>query len=241
MLVIPAIDLKNGCCVRLYQGRRDQETVFSGDPVGTARKWVDQGARRLHVVDLDGAFEGESANLRSLEAIAAKVPVPIQFGGGVRDRDSLRRAFDAGASFVILGTVLHKDPEFSLAALRDFAGKILLGIDAREGRVSVSGWEEGTKVEAVDLARRYESEDPAALIFTDISRDGVMAGPNLEATQALARSLSTPVIASGGISSIADVCAMLPLEADGVEGVIVGRALYVGKLDLARALEVAEC
>ncbi len=241
MLIIPAIDLKNGQCVRLYQGRKDKETVFSGDPVGTARKWVDQGAKRLHVVDLDGAFEGESANLLILEAIAGKVSVPIQFGGGIRNPDALRRTFDAGASFVILGTVLHKDPEFSLSALRERAGKVILGIDAREGKVAVSAWEEGTIVDAADLARRYEPEGPAAVVFTDISKDGAMAGPNIEATRALAQGLSTPVIASGGVSSIADVSALLPLEADGVEGVIVGRALYEGKLDLAVAVELAGC
>ncbi|MFQ5691778.1 MAG: 1-(5-phosphoribosyl)-5-[(5-phosphoribosylamino)methylideneamino]imidazole-4-carboxamide isomerase [Nitrospinota bacterium] len=241
MLIIPAIDLRGGRCVRLYQGRRDRETVFSGDPVGTARRWVDQGAGRLHVVDLDGAFEGESANLRILEAIAGSVPVPVQFGGGVRDREALRRAFDAGAAFVILGTVLHRDPAFSRAALRDRAGRIILGIDAREGRVAVSGWEEGTEVEAADLARRYEPQGPAAVVFTDISRDGALGGPNVEATRALARAVSTPVIASGGVSSLEDIASLLPLEADGVRGVIAGRALYEGKLDLARAVELAGC
>lgn len=241
MLVIPAIDLKGGRCVRLYQGRRDKETVFSGDPVGTAERWADQGAERLHVVDLDGAFAGESANLRVLEAIAGKVNVPIQFGGGVRDREGLRRAFEAGASFVILGTVLHKDPRFSVSTLRDFPRKILLGIDARGGEVAVSGWEEGTKMEAAELARQYEPEGPAAVVFTDISRDGAMSGPNVEATRALARGLSTPVIASGGVSSLEDIAALLPLEAAGVAGVIVGRALYEGKLDLSRAVELAGC
>jgi len=241
MLIIPAIDLKNGRCVRLYQGRRDKETVFSGDPVGTARKWVDQGARRLHVVDLDGAFEGESANLRILEGIAAAVSVPVQFGGGIRNAEALRRALGAGANFIILGTVLHRDPEFSLAALREHAGKIILGIDAREGKVAVSGWEEGTEVEAVDLARKFEAEGPVAVVFTDISKDGAMGGPNLEATRALAQNLSTPVIASGGISSMEEISSLLPLESDGVQGVIVGRALYEGKVDLARAVELAGC
>jgi phosphoribosylformimino-5-aminoimidazole carboxamide ribotide isomerase len=241
MLIIPAIDLKNGCCVRLYQGRRDKETVFSGDPVGTALKWADQGARRLHVVDLDGAFEGESANLRILEEIAVTVSIPVQFGGGIRNAEALRRALGAGASFVILGTVLHRDPEFSLAALREHAGKIILGIDAREGKVAVSGWEEGTEVEAEDLARKFEPESPAAVVFTDISKDGAMGGPNLEATRALAQNLSTPVIASGGISSMEDISSLLPLESDGVQGVIVGRAIYEGKVDLARAVELAGC
>lgn len=241
MLVIPAIDLKGGRCVRLFQGRRDRETVFSGDPVGAARRWADLGARRLHVVDLDGAFEGKGANLRVLEEIAGKVAVPVQFGGGVRDGPSLRRAFDAGAAFVILGTALHKDPGFSVTALRENPGKIILGIDARKGKVAVSGWEEETEVEAADLARRYEPEDPAAVVFTDISRDGAMIGLNLEATRALARSLSAPVIASGGVSSIEDISALLPLEADGVAGVITGRAIYEGRLDLAAALELAGC
>lgn len=241
MLIIPAIDLKGGKCVRLYQGRWDKETVFSGDPVGTAERWADQGAPRLHVVDLDGAFAGESANLRVLEAIAGKVSAPLQFGGGVRDREGLRRAFAAGASFVILGTVLHKDPELSVGALRDFPGKIILGIDAKGGRVAVSGWEEGTEVEAADLARKYEPEGPAAVVFTDISRDGAMSGPNVEATRTLARKIATPVIASGGVSSLEDIAALLPLEADGVAGVIVGRALYEGKLDLSRAVELAGC
>ena len=239
MLIIPAIDLKGGRCVRLFQGRRDRETVFSGDPVGAARRWEDLGAQRLHVVDLDGAFEGESANLRILEEIAGQASVPVQFGGGVRGEASLRRAFDAGASFVILGTALHRDPDFSVAALRENPGRIILGIDARDGKAAVSGWEEETEVEAADLAKRYEVENPAAVVFTDISRDGAMGGPNLEATRALAKRLSAPVIASGGVSSIEDVSALLPLEADGVAGVITGRAIYEGRLDLAAALELA--
>ena len=241
MLIIPAIDLKNGRCVRLYQGRRDKETVFSGDPVGMARKWIDQGAQRLHIVDLDGAFEGRGANLRVLEDIASQVPVPIQFGGGIRNEESLRRAFDAGASFLILGTLLHRDPEFSHAALKKHPGAIILGIDAREGKVAVSGWEEGTDVEAADLARIYEPENPAAVVFTDIAKDGAMAGPNVGATRSLARSLSIPVIASGGVSSLEDIVSLLPLEAEGVMGVITGRAIYEGRLDFTRALELAGC
>lgn len=241
MLIIPAIDLKNGQCVRLYQGRRDRETIFSGDPIEMAQRWADCGARRLHIVDLDGAFEGQGANLQVLEDIASQVSVPIQFGGGIRDKGSLRRAFDAGASFLILGTLLYRNPKFSHEVLKDHPGKIILGIDAREGKVAVSGWEEGTDMEVADLAKVYEPENPVAVVFTDIAKDGALTGPNVEATKALAQSLNTPVIASGGVSSLEDISALLPLEVKGVTGVITGRAIYEGCLDFVRALELAEC
>lgn len=241
MLIIPAIDLKNGRCVRLYQGRRDRETVFSGDPIGMAKRWADCGAQRLHIVDLDGAFEGQGTNLQVLEDIAAQVSVPIQFGGGIRGEESLRRAFDAGASFLILGTLLYRNPKFSHKALKDHPGQIILGIDAREGKAAVSGWEEGTDMEVVDLAKVYEPENPAAVVFTDISKDGALTGPNVEATRALAQSLTMPVIASGGVSSLEDISALLPLEMEGVKGVITGRAIYEGCLDFTRALELAGC
>lgn len=239
MLIIPAIDLKGGKCVRLYQGRREEETVFSGNPGDTARRFADEGAERLHVIDLDAAFGEKRNNLKELEAIARAVRVPVQFGGGLRDDGALRRAFNAGASFLILGTSAHRNPDFAHSAFLKYPGKVMLGIDVRGGKVAVSGWEEETEIGPEDLALRFSPDGPAALVFTDIERDGAMQGPNVEATRSLAQAVRTPVIASGGVSSLRDIAALLPLEPLGVIGVVVGRALYEGKVILSEAIEYA--
>ncbi len=239
MLIIPAIDLKGGKCVRLYQGRREEETVFSGSPRDTAKRFADEGAERLHVIDLDAAFGEKRDNLKGLEAIAGAVQLPIEFGGGLRDEASLRRVLDSGASFLILGTAAYREPEFARSAFRQYPGKIILGVDVRGGKVAVSGWEEETEMLPETLALRFAAEKPAAVIFTDIERDGAMTGPNVAATRNLARAVETPVIASGGVASLKDIKALLPLEAVGVMGVVLGRALYEGKIMLPKAIEYA--
>lgn len=236
MLIIPAVDLKGGKCVRLIQGEKDREIVYGADPVAMAMEWIGQGAKRLHLIDLDGAFEGAPRHLDILEKIADKAGVPVQFGGGVRSADSLRAVLDAGAAFVILGTSALKDPVFLEKAARENPGRILLGIDAKGGEVRVSGWVEGEGVQAAELAERFRDLPLAGIVFTDISKDGMLEGFNPEATEALARAVDVPVFAAGGFSRMEDVDRLLPLAEAGVAGAVVGRALYEGTFDLKAAL-----
>ena len=234
MLLIPAIDLKDGRCVRLQQGDMNVSTTFGEDPAAMARRWVDAGARRLHLVDLNGAFAGKPVNGAAVEAILSAISVPAQLGGGIRDMATIEAWLDRGLSRVILGTVAVENPALVREAAMAFPGKIAVGIDARKGRVATRGWAEETDVMATDLAQQFQDAGVAAIIYTDIDRDGAMQGPNIAATEALARAVDIPVIASGGVSSMADLVA---LRATGViAGAISGRALYDGAIDLAQAL-----
>ena len=240
MEIIPAIDLKGGKCVRLLQGDMERDTVFSDDPVAMAKKWEDAGAPRLHVVDLDGAFKGEPANRRIIEQIVDALHIPVQVGGGIRDLETVGSYVEAGVDRVILGTIAQRDPKLVVRACELFHERIVVGIDAKDGMVAVEGWAEVTSKSAMDLAAEYEDYGVAAIIYTDISRDGMMQGVNIEATRELALSVDIPIIASGGVSSIDDIKSLLPTEKDGVEGVITGRAIYSGSLDLKEAVELAK-
>jgi phosphoribosylformimino-5-aminoimidazole carboxamide ribotide isomerase len=236
MILFPAIDLKNGQCVRLRQGEMAEAKVFNTDPAAQARAFEQQGFEWLHVVDLNGAFAGRPVNADAVEAILAAMHIPVQLGGGIRDVDTVVTWLDKGIDRVILGTAAVRDPSFVREAARDFPGCIAVGIDARDGKVAVEGWAETSEITALDLARRFEDAGVAAIIYTDIARDGVLAGLNLEATAALARVISIPVIASGGLTSIEDVRALLRPDYARLEGAIAGRALYDGRLDPAEAL-----
>lgn len=234
MLLIPAIDLKDGRCVRLRQGRMDDETVFSDDPVEMAARWVEAGARRLHLVDLNGAFAGEPVNGEAIRAIAAAHPeLPIQVGGGIRDERTIAAYLDAGVDFCIIGTQAVREPSFVARACRAFPEHLMVGLDAREGQVAINGWAEITEHRVEDLARRFEDDGVSAIVYTDIGRDGMLGGPNIEATRALAESIRIPVIASGGISELDDLSALAAIAASGVSGAITGRAIYEGTLDFA--------
>ncbi len=235
MILYPAIDLKDGQAVRLLQGEMDQATVFNDDPAAQARAFVDAGCDWLHLVDLNGAFAGKPVNADAVDAILAACPVPAQLGGGIRDMKTIEAWIDKGLARVILGTVAVENPDLVREAARTFPGKVAVGIDARDGKVATKGWAEETDVDATDLARQFEDAGVAAIIYTDINRDGAMQGPNVEATAALARAVSIPVIASGGVSSIADLIALRDCGAD-LNGAISGRALYDGAIDLAEAL-----
>ena len=239
MLVIPAIDLKGGRCVRLRQGRMDQATVYGVDPAAMARRWAGLGAPRIHVVDLDGAFAGRPENREAIRAIRRAVDVPVQVGGGVRDEATAERLFADGVDYVIVGTAAVEDPGLVRRLADRFPGRVLVGIDARGGRVAVRGWAEVTDVAAEDLARRLRDAGAAGFVFTDIERDGMQTGVNLEATASFARAAGVPVIASGGVAAVEDIRRLKPLEPLGVIGVITGRALYEGTLDLSEALAVA--
>ncbi|MFD1913475.1 1-(5-phosphoribosyl)-5-[(5-phosphoribosylamino)methylideneamino]imidazole-4-carboxamide isomerase [Halodurantibacterium flavum] len=234
MILYPAIDLKDGQCVRLYKGEMEQATVFSDNPAAQALSFEDAGCEWLHLVDLNGAFAGEPVNAAAVEAILAAVRVPAQLGGGIRDMGTIERWLDKGLARVILGTVAVENPELVREAARAFPGRIAVGIDARNGRVATRGWAEETNVIVTDLARQFEDAGVAAIIYTDINRDGAMQGPNIEATEALARAVSIPVIASGGVSSMADLLALR--DTGVISGAISGRALYDGAIDLAAAL-----
>jgi phosphoribosylformimino-5-aminoimidazole carboxamide ribotide isomerase len=238
MLVIPAIDLKDGCCVRLLQGRKEDATVYSDDPVATAIRWQSAGAKLLHIVDLDGAFTGEQKNFDAIKAIRKAVDMDIEVGGGIRDIERIKLIMGLGVNRAILGTVLAKDPGLLEAASGLFPGRIIAGIDARDGKVAVKGWTEVTSFPAVDFARKMELLGAAGIIYTDISRDGMLSGPNIEATKRIADSVKIPVIASGGISAIEDIRRLL--DAKGIWGAITGKAIYSGSLDLREAIRVAE-
>jgi len=241
LLLIPAIDLKEGRCVRLRQGRMEDETVFADDPVQMAGRWVKAGARRLHLVDLNGAFAGEPVNGAAIRAIAAAYPdLPIQVGGGIRDEASIAAYLEAGVHWCIIGTQAVKAPEFVARACRSFPGHIIVGLDAKEGLVAIKGWAELTDQRVEDLARRFEDEGVTAIVYTDIGRDGMMTGPNLTATRALAEAIRIPVIASGGITNLDDVRALCTLAACGVTAAITGRALYEGSLDFAEGQRLAD-
>ncbi|MEM8788760.1 MAG: 1-(5-phosphoribosyl)-5-[(5-phosphoribosylamino)methylideneamino]imidazole-4-carboxamide isomerase [Pseudomonadota bacterium] len=235
MILYPAIDLKDGQCVRLYKGDMARATVFGDDPAAQARSFAAAGCAWLHLVDLDGAFAGAPRNAQAVEAILAAIDIPAQLGGGIRDRGTIEAWLDKGIARVILGTAAVRDPGLVRAAAAAHPGRVAVGIDARGGRVAVEGWAEATELDATDLARRFEDAGVAALIYTDIDRDGAMQGPNVAATAALARAVSIPVIASGGVSSLADLAALKATGAP-LDGAISGRALYDGKLDLPAAI-----
>jgi phosphoribosylformimino-5-aminoimidazole carboxamide ribotide isomerase len=239
MLIIPAIDIRGGKCVRLFQGDYGKETVYGEDPAAMAEKWVSQGARFLHVVDLDGAREGVPRNRTAIEAIARKSSVPVEVGGGIRDLAAVEDYFSSGIERVILGTAAYSNPDFLKAACDRWPGRIAVDIAAKLGKAAVSGWTEEIPISAADLARKCEELGAAVIIYTDIQRDGTQKGVNRRDTRKLARSLKIPIIASGGVSTLEDIQALLPLEKDGVKGVIVGRALYAGTLNLPEALRVA--
>ncbi|WP_209425453.1 1-(5-phosphoribosyl)-5-[(5-phosphoribosylamino)methylideneamino]imidazole-4-carboxamide isomerase [Pararhodobacter sp. SW119] len=234
MILYPAIDLKDGQCVRLLRGAMEKATVFSDDPAGQARRFTDAGAEWLHLVDLNGAFAGAPVNAAAVEAILAAVRVPCQLGGGIRDMATIESWLGRGLARVILGTVAVEDPDLVRQAARGFPGQVAVGIDARAGRVATRGWADQTEIDATDLARKFEDAGVAAIIYTDIDRDGAMQGPNVDATAALARAVTIPVIASGGVSSLSDLVALR--DTGVIAGAISGRALYDGKLDLGAAL-----
>ena len=236
MLLIPAIDLKDGKCVRLRQGRMEDETIFADDPMDMAQRWVDAGARRLHLVDLNGAFAGRPVNADVVHRIAEAFPdVPIQVGGGIRDEDTVQLYLDAGVQYVIIGTKAVRAPHFVNDLCLEFPGHIIVGLDARDGKVAIDGWSKLSNHDVIDLAQRFERDGVEAIVYTDISRDGMMEGVNVEATAKLAREISIPVIASGGISSLDDIKALLAVSDEGIMGAIIGRALYEGSIDLVAA------
>ncbi len=239
MTVYPAIDLREGRCVRLEQGDPDRETTFSDDPAATARLWVSEGAEWLHVVDLDGAFSGERRNARAIGDIVEATGVPVQLGGGLRSVEAIRAAAEVGVQRVIIGTAAMEQPELVAQAASEFPGRVAVGIDARDGLVATRGWTVVTDVRAADLAKRMEATGASAVIYTDIGRDGMLVGPNVAETAVLAQSLGIPVIASGGVSSLKDVEIFASLSSAGVAGLIIGRALYAGRFTLAQALEAA--
>ena len=240
MILYPAIDLKAGRCVRLVRGVMSEATVFNDDPAAQARVFAAAGCRWLHVVDLDGAFAGKPMNRASVEAILATVAIPVQLGGGIRDLATLEAWLGKGVRRVILGTAALRNPALVKEACRLFPGRVAVGIDARAGRVAVEGWAETSEITALDLALRFEDAGVAAIIFTDIERDGMMQGANIGETAALARRLKTPVIASGGVTSLDELRALKAHERDGIGGAILGRALYDGRVDLKAALEIAD-
>ncbi|MBN9372185.1 1-(5-phosphoribosyl)-5-[(5-phosphoribosylamino)methylideneamino]imidazole-4-carboxamide isomerase [Hydrogenophaga sp. YM1] len=242
MLLIPAIDLKDGHCVRLKQGDMDQSTVFSDDPAAMARNWVDKGARRVHLVDLNGAFAGKPKNEQAIRAILKEIgsEVDVQLGGGIRDLDTIERYLDAGLRYVIIGTAAVKNPGFLQDACTAFGGHIIVGLDAKDGKVATDGWSKLTGHEVVDLAKKFEDYGVESVIYTDIGRDGMLSGINIEATVKLAQSLSIPVIASGGLSKLDDIRQLCAVEDEGVEGVICGRSIYSGDLDFEAAQKLAD-
>ena len=242
MLLIPAIDLKDGHCVRLKQGDMDQSTIFGEDPAEMARSWVNKGARRLHLVDLNGAFAGKPKNELAIRKILKEVggEIDVQLGGGIRDLDTIERYLDAGLRYVIIGTAAVKNPGFLQDACTAFGGHIIVGLDARDGKVATDGWSKLTGHEVVDLAKKFEDYGVESFIYTDIGRDGMLTGINVDATVRLAQALKTPVIASGGLSNMDDIERLCAVEDEGIEGVICGRAIYSGDLDFVKAQAKAD-
>lgn len=241
MLLIPAIDLKDGKCVRLRQGRMEDSTVFSDDPLAMAARWVEAGARRLHLVDLNGAFAGQPVNAQVIRRIAEAFPdLPIQVGGGIRDEQTVEAYLDAGVRFVIIGTKAVQDPHFVSNLCLEFPSHVIVGLDAKDGRVAVNGWSKLSKHDVIDLAQIFERYGVEAIVYTDISRDGMMQGVNIEATVRLAQAITIPVIASGGVSTLDDVRALRAVEREGIMGAIIGRALYDGAIDLTAAQAIAD-
>ena len=236
MLIIPAIDLKDGQCVRLRQGEMEDSTVFSDDPVATAQRWVDAGCRRLHLVDLNGAFAGKPVNGEPVTAIAKACPdLPIQIGGGIRSLDTIASYLEAGVTYVIIGTQAVREPTFVAQACREFPDRVIVGLDARDGRVATDGWAEVSSILATDLARRFADDGVCAIVYTDIERDGMMQGVNVEATLDVAGAGQIPVIASGGITNMGDIRRLAAVRDGGIMGAITGRAIYEGSLDLGEA------
>ena len=241
MLLIPAIDLKDGKCVRLRQGRMEDETIFSDDPVAVAARWVEAGARRLHLVDLNGAFEGKPVNGDVVHAIAEAFPdLAIQIGGGIRDEATVQSYLDAGVKYVIIGTKAVNAPHFINDLCLEFPGHIIVGLDAKEGKVAIDGWSKLSKHDVIDMAKHFENDGVEAIIYTDIGRDGMMTGVNVEATVKLAQAINIPVIASGGITNIDDVRALCAVTNEGITGAITGRAIYEGTLDFAEGQALAD-
>jgi phosphoribosylformimino-5-aminoimidazole carboxamide ribotide isomerase len=241
MLLIPAIDIKDGKCVRLMQGDMTRDTVYSDDPVAVARRWVAAGARRLHIVDLNGATDGRPVNSEVIHAIVDACPsIPIQVGGGIRDEDTIQQYLDAGVRFVILGTKAVTAPHFVSDVCLEFPGHIIVGLDVRDGKVAIDGWSKLSKHDAIDLAQHFQNDGVEAIVFTDIGRDGMMSGLNIEATVAFARALTIPVIASGGVTNLDDIRRLCGVHAEGIEGAITGRAIYEGTLDFSTAQQLAD-
>ena len=241
MLLIPAIDLKDGKCVRLRQGRMEDETVFGDNPVEVAQRWVEAGARRLHMVDLNGAFEGKPVNARAVKAVAEAFPdLPIQVGGGIRDEETVQAYLDAGVQYVIIGTRAVSAPHFVNDLCVEFPGHIIVGLDAKDGKVAIEGWSKLSHHSVTDMAQRFEQDGVEAIVFTDIGRDGMMSGVNVDSTVALAQAIHIPVIASGGITDIDDIRALCAVSDEGIMGAITGRAIYEGSLDLAAAQQLAD-
>ncbi len=241
MLLIPAIDLKEGKCVRLRQGRMEDDTVFSDDPVAMAARWVEAGARRLHLVDLDGAFAGRPVNADVIHRISKEFPdLPIQIGGGIRSEATVHSYLDAGVQFVIIGTKAVNEPRFVADLCVEFPGHIIVGLDAKEGKVAIDGWAKLSKHDVIDMAKQFENDGVEAIIYTDISRDGMMQGVNVEATVKLAQAVNIPIIASGGISNIDDIRALSAVAEKGITGAITGRAIYEGGLDFAEGQALAD-
>jgi phosphoribosylformimino-5-aminoimidazole carboxamide ribotide isomerase len=242
MLLIPAIDIKDGHCVRLEQGDMRKATVFSEDPAAMAKHWIAKGARRLHLVDLNGAFAGKPKNEAAIKAIMKTVgdQIPVQIGGGIRDLETIERLLDDGVSTIIIGTAAVKNPGFLQDACTAFSGHIMVGLDARDGKVAIDGWSKLTGHDVIDLAKKFEDYGAEAIIYTDIGRDGMLQGINLEATVKLAQSVRIPVIASGGLSSKKDIEALCKVEDEGIMGVIAGRSIYTGDLDLTEAQQYAD-
>jgi phosphoribosylformimino-5-aminoimidazole carboxamide ribotide isomerase len=238
MLIMPAIDIKDGRCVRLFQGDMNKETIYFERPIDAARHWVKEGATFIHVVDLNGAVEGRPVHTREVEAICRETGLSVELGGGLRSTESVEAALALGVSRVVVGTAAYDNQEFLRALCRRFPEKIVIGIDARNGKVAVKGWKETTSMDAIELAKRCQGDGASRIIYTDISRDGTREGLNVEETAKLARSVRIPVIASGGVATLDDIRRLLPLEKEGVEGVIVGRALYSGALTLSDATSV---
>ncbi len=238
MVIIPAVDIKGGKCVRLEQGVMEKETVFSDNPEEMALEWQEKGAERLHVVDLDGAVQGKPCNMKAIKSLRDKMSIPVQLGGGIRNLDTIKEYVDMGIDRVIIGTIAYKNSSLVREACREFPGRILVSIDSRDGYVSVEGWTRNTDISSLDLARRFEGMGVSSFIFTDVKRDGMSKGPNIEAIGVFASGVSLPVMAAGGFSDINDIKRLLPLEEHGVEGLIIGRALYDGSIRLEEAIEI---